>query len=1260
MKDNNSFKLTICKIRKLLHKYSIHDISKSFFVLSLWLPNIAGSVKLELLVGIFLSSKKSSYSFKNKILKYEQFYKFINRLIPLLPDFPIIEDYIPECDWGEIKFQINKTNYKIFYGNSVETQYDFLTLFIMLYKPFENEIQELTNNSPIKELEFCLRIQNDIIEDIENKLNKESKDDIKLGYLEIPLEEFWDEACKFYEEYDLKKYPSQFLNKYTERIGHYKLTYCKDDFINLAHSGKLITNLFVKYNNKFYPLLPRDYFGRIFDYWGSKLKKTFETLDSNNTKFKQKLGIQIYDYVNKRIKNKVFCILSVSNKLQEKPYDLLFPLAFQSGDNIFFIYVLSPSISIEFTKKEIDSLKMKVKRANEIFSKSHIIFSYLDNHYIQFKTNRKDKKMIPQVFVLLPIISLELFALPFYKPLPFKLFFLEQFLSVIDEIDDIEDFQNFLEYMIENKRILLNPLTSLTDIYASYKDSHSVIIEGAISPDLLVLDPHWGSNFRYESLKRFWRDYPPVDFFDDPRTWVPNKETKSRTRLNARGFIGCAIYTKIGELNIFLTSPFEKMNYEQSLISNLILEALEDILSHNENIIKKHEFFQMNTRLEVLFFPDSMVIKKNEFKHLLHLHCSDKSWNADSGQVKKDLYAIRIVFNDKILFEEFVKTKDRHVEVELLVEILNHINNFCIDSKTNSIIMKINQQKGNLARYKLHQTRKFASFPDHVRPIVPKSENFKSARKRIAELINDTGIKKGTYKLDTAKEIINRIILTLLKEIDSEILKYNYEKSLKYLISNIDALIFTYEIKRESVTLDSKYDIDYKPEELLSKNFNDYIKGYKNYRFIIEKFIQLTPKSELNLDESRLKYLIAFVDWFQVFQFASDSIHYGLYPAKLIIRNDYIAEIEYKTDIKSYEIEFSKYIKKIELDSIRISKDKSLSIKLNKKHLTNLDQAFNNDMNFNLKNMLGILQILSFWQQYNLDSVEKTCYIYTKEEIIDVCKKNIHITKFEILKILDFLTIKSEKILYTIDKSEPHDTIPVWEYNKRPYRYTIKPLILINNKYYWGACSTKATLKAWDSSIISGKMPYDLESPSVKRIIRQYLVTSNDNLVIDTHHIISKYTSFAFKELELHKVKPKGMHPSSLGDYDVLAFIKEKNIILNVECKDNFNSYCMKDAKRLRDKIFGRTGYNDGHFRQIRIRTNYLKKNIKKVCQSLNWQIENTNLPLIITLYISNRFFWWMKYPPRQVDAEFIRVDLLDSYIKRLHRNTSSEKILNK
>jgi len=56
---------------------------------------------------------------------------------------------------------------------------------------------------------------------------------------------------------------------------------------------------------------------------------------------------------------------------------------------------------------------------------------------------------------------------------------------------------------------------------------------------------------------------------------------------------------------------------------------------------------------------------------------------------------------------------------------------------------------------------------------------------------------------------------------------------------------------------------------------------------------------------------------------------------------------------------------------------------------------------------------------------------------------------------------------------------------------------------------------------------------------------------------------------------------------------------LNIECKDILPAFCPKDAKRLREAIFGKDSKDEGHFRQINKRRDSLSLHLSGIAQAL-------------------------------------------------------------
>ncbi|MBI3583424.1 MAG: hypothetical protein HY096_05670 [Nitrospinae bacterium] len=808
---------------------------------------------------------------------------------------------------------------------------------------------------------------------------------------------------------------------------------------------------------------------------------------------------------------------------------------------------------------------------------------------------------------------------------------------------------SFLEYLDEYDERIKSPMIGTLDKFASFKDSYGILIEGALNYDLISLDPHWGTTMRYKTLSEFWKLYPEKNFFDHPRSWKVKKETGTRVRLEARGYFGSALYCKFGSVDIFLNAPFDKMSFEQAQLSNILMECLEDTISRNQALIEKHKFFQTYDQFQVLFSPFSLTYNNDTFKHLKHLVPSGRYWCGDYGLMKSSIYGIRIVFDDKSIAEAFMKVKDRSLEIELLLELLNQLNKIEPDPSIDSIRNSLELEKKGKPSFKMQIVKKEVAFPEFINPYKPEPSHFKRARKRIAELAKKCSLSEGYYELDDAKIKLNSLRNAVVKEINSEVEKFDFRRAIPYLLTRIDALSDKYERETFRIKGSLEHEVDYNREKDYANEHDKYITMHKNYRYLIEKFVQIEPQGTKSLDKESFQYLIALIDWLHVFYYSSDSLHYGIHPVGMRVHKGFLVEVVHDKNISTQEKEFAEEKAKLELGLIGNPDDRVSSPRPLDDFLNALDTAANQDLGFSFRHMANVLHVLTQWPAFMSNVEIKPFYSANTEEIEKACLQTINgICHEEIISIINFLTLRKEDVICILNQETPCNDLPTWEHNKRFSRYSIRPLIIINGKYCWGPYSTMKSGLIWSGNIADGTLPFDLQSPAIKRELRHEKKLIEDALVVKAYEIVKRFTIFVEKNCELHSRDPLSCHPANIGDYDILAFCPDKNVVLNIECKDISPVHCLKDAKRLRKMIFGKDGVDEGHFRQINKRREYLLSNLLSIATTLKWSLDAQRLPKIVTIYLTRLSYWWTRFPPKKVDAHFLRIDLLSKFIEDL------------
>jgi len=314
-----------------------------------------------------------------------------------------------------------------------------------------------------------------------------------------------------------------------------------------------------------------------------------------------------------------------------------------------------------------------------------------------------------------------------------------------------------------------------------------------------------------------------------------------------------------------------------------------------------------------------------------------------------------------------------------------------------------------------------------------------------------------------------------------------------------------------------------------------------------------------------------------------------------------------------------------------------------------LDKAFYEDFGFGFRNLVNVQRIMSLWTAYNQNIKESPYYFATTEELAKVCSETIKgFDSSEIEKILDFLTLKPEKLTDIEGYTYRADDLPTWEYKKRSTRYSIRPLIRINEKYYWGPHSTDRAGRVWAGIPNANRLPADINAPNACSILSDGHKDLEVSLLDKIREIVKRYSNNVEMNVYPHKLI-KGT--KDIGDCDVLALLKDKNILINIESKIIDPAYCLKDIKRVREKIFGRTK-TDGSFegrdlQKVERRGDCLKQKGLEIINKLNWGTPKEP-PKVVSIFCTQISFWWTKFPPVDAEVEFKEIRLLGDYIKSL------------
>ncbi|RPI14931.1 MAG: hypothetical protein EHM58_15345 [Ignavibacteriae bacterium] len=1254
MKFEEEYNNSLAQLKTFYFKYSAEDILYSLFTISLWIKNISGQVKLQLAYMVFSSINLQKFQKENKINTYEDFAKFTDELIKIFPNFYMLEDYFPEMDWGEIKYFHNKKIYKMFYGNNFDGIYEYLEAYNIIHCTIDDTYKKIIKRSPVEELEQVLEMQEYIIDVIKDNFIITEPLDIVPGYFEIPSEIFWENCVTFYKSLQNERLPNILISYFTLRIGDIPSDSLDlDVFLNDFHEDKNYRFMFIELGGTYFPILPRRYLSLIIEVWGEIFQKNKTEILGNEPTYSILINKRLSSYIKNRVPSKNFFeLVSPFDKNKHSPSESVYSCSFIVRNELFFIYIVNPSYGETEIVSNLKEVSEKIKNDKKILNQVPITVSILDSgrgKVIGFEPNdAQATSLTPKFMVLISRISFSLGTFDIPEELFGSVMLLEDFLGITDEIEDFEEFRDFLDFMYD-ERNGRHPLNTALDMYGAYKDSNSLIVTGAIEPTFISIESGWGSEYRYKKLKEFWSNYPSKNLFNHPRSYKVEDLGRGLIRLISRGIKNSLLFLKVNNTNIFINAPFIMMNMEEDRASDLLMQTLQDGLSMYKDSISSFQLFQHNELMHIFIFPYRISLINDNLKHLRHLNPGDNIYKMDYG-FPNGIPAIRIGYNYDKVMEMFKYSIDRRFEIEFICEVVEFASQIYNDNCKEAINL-IRKDTTNLPRFKINVFDKLAAFPEREEVVIPETYDFKVAKKVIAKTAMKNDVKPGKYSIGESKEILNKLKTDIVDHINIEIKKFNFKDSIGFLIAKTDAVNHKYEFRKLTYEESLKHEVDYSREEKYAENHSEYLKNSRNFRYLIEKFVQFSPNGSEILNRESLKVLLALVDWLHVIQIASDMIHYTVMPAGITVRNDFQVDVDYSDDIDSKEKDYGEEEAALELEIKGNPNDRADSTRDAISFLDKFDEVYINDLGFGLRNLSTCLAVLSHWAEYDKETKEAAYYKANFSKLYEITNKailNPVISKAEYKKIIDFLILKPEEILNIIGKTEPCPDLPIWEHNKRPMRYNLKPLIKINDEYFWGPYSTRKTQEIWIANTSNAMFPYDIQTENIKNLLDEERKNISKALNIRAEEIINRHTKFMRSNCEIHKTDKTNNYPTDLGDFDVLALLNDKRIILNVECKNHEPPFCLKDSRRLRDRLFGRNDKDKGDFAKVIRREEFLQENYKDALKSLKWPVYESEPYKIVTIFLIRRNYWWTIYPPFDTDVTFLRVDLLDEFVKNL------------
>ena len=1211
-------------------QYSAEDVLLALGVSDLWIPNISSQVKHHFALGVAVSMSPDQFLAAQKLDTYAAFSDFIGAVYKLLPGFPLLEDFVPEPDWGDIRVTSNGNYPTIFYGSNVERIPDFIAAFRIL---------RADQADALKDMEIAAALQDQVIAHVRPEIVG-SAQAISPGHTETPSEPYWLECREALRrawgaiQPDVGD-PSPDL---VLEQGNFKRPATWSSFGDAVMQGTSLPAMLTRVKGKLLPVSLRNATSVVIDFWAGR---DGESRSDESAPLNRRVGrFLIQRFAQDAVVSGPIRLVSRTGGLAKR-----LAAVFKTDKKFYLLAMLTP--------EELSTLGNLERQVQQLLATGDEWALVLEGRGQTMQFRRKDGSPPgPSDIEILAVLA-RVATSWMHLELPetsARVLSFPDFVSIFDSLKDPDEFDKFWAY-VDSYNSIMGPMIGVADQFASFRDSHAVLVDGAIEPTMISLDPHWGSNWRFKDLKRFW-SVAPAQFPDGELTWNPEEKSDGLQRLIAKGSPKLAWSTSVGActLQAILEVLAQDLDIHNGRLLELFVHCLIDTFTQRGALLKDAEIF--TCRHIVIYCRANQVALAAE---------EDPTTEANaklpllSGWILHDnpgspTVSLSVDVNLARLQSRMETTTDASFEVECITEAVIGLAKLLRSQVDSGVLAALIGTAARLPRFTLKRVERSVDVPDFAQPEIPQPEQYKIARRDLAIVLKQQGIEApGRYELAPAKKIIDAARDALRQKVHERIAELDRKSLLLFCIEQHDALTAEYRREVFRIKQSMNHEVSFDRSEAMADAYDRFTLTARNYRYLLECCLSSPSYGMAPALPLVVVQLVASIDWLFVLYGASDVLHNGIDVAGLQLDHSFVPEVFYSHDREEKERQFSIEVAQAKLGIDLVQEDEVNSAPNSGNEWGVLDSAFESDLGFSFTHLVQTLLVLSRWHEVGGDSELRFCYQASPAAIAGKLTELIEgLSEAEARRMVDFVTLDPTAVRRLLNKVVDESDVPVWEHTKRGNRYTIRPLIKIEDGLLaWGAAAANRASSIWSGSISEGYLPADFDWPRVKQKVRAIKKGLEKQLEVQAFKVCSRVATYVLQGIDFKYRFPQEQF-DDVGDFDVLAYWPDLNRWLSVECKYNQPPFCLKDARRLRERIFG-TDKARGQFGNIEKRRAFLLENYCKLRDLLGWPASPGGCEAtFLETYVSRGIYWWMRNPPYDVPSSFVRIDGLDEWLRTL------------
>lgn len=1214
-----TFLAQVRETRALLCQYDAADVALAIGVSELWPANAGSHVKHAFAWCVFLDTPLEDLGGR-RIESYADFQQFADALYAAWPHFPTLEDFSPEADWGQTKVGLGGRFVPVFYGSSIERVPDFIEAFRITYADVPDALAQM---------DLVVALQALILEAIPH-LVQSPVVDAEHGHVELPPEDFWLSCTDVLRNIDQQSaaWRQRAGSSLDGEVGGYKAPLTWDSFGNAAITGDAVPFLGVNVAGAWYPMAVRGAPGTVIDRWAKK------NAPGVSPEMHRRLGQFVFERFGSTLPGPVILVLG-----SEVCRELLISSVTSAPTGVYLICACHHELLDEQSVVAARVLAKARKAKN-------IRFKIVGGPEVLLSKDGVNGPSADELHIILaPTLAATSAGLLNIPDDPLRLLPLADLITIFDSLKKLEDLQRYWAFC-DRQRSALTPFSRApAELFAAFKDTDEVLVEGAVEPTMISLDPSWGTSWRFKALAEFWSRAPRV-FPDRTSAWRLSEGTEGVIEMNSRGRKIIAYSTLVGDCTVqALLEIKDNLDLEDGRMVDLFIQILADSSFRCRGLLAATPLFQLG---HVLF-----VCERSASSTIIGDDEAEPGATKNAGPVvtaaKGSFGSAAVIHLDvdvRAVLAGLTDATDGSFEVQCLAETIRKSHNALGIALPEGLEGAVLASAGDLARYTLRVATRRVDVPNHPSVVIPRMSDYKLARKQLAEVIRELGLAPGRYALSEAKEKIDLASAQFRARIEGRLAQLDRLQLIRACIEQHDALLATERGQIERARQSLSHEVEYDRVDAVDEARKQYGDLARHYRYLLEKAVSSQASGPGEVTPDVLRELVGKVDWLMSLAGASDVLHNGVGIAGVAISDSFIPEVFYSDGSNDREIRFAREYAKTRLGLDENRKDVVEGESVALLESAEFNNAFETDLGFNLSDLFTSISVLAQAQQRGFAKELSLSYGASPNKLAEKLAseiKDLGPEKAE--RIVAFLTLSETGLLRLAGRDVQEEEVPYWEHRKRVHRYAIRPLVLVGDELRWGAEAASRCMFNWMSSVRDGYLPADFGWPNIETAVRQVKASIEKRLEFRGEEIFRRHTPFVARGIDFYrKFRVEGFE--DVGDFDVLAYWPDHNLLVAVECKYNQPAYTMKDGRRIRDRIFGRKEDDKGQIGKVLHRGSFLKRHRTRMLELLGWPKPAIVPERYVELYVSRDIYYWMVHPPYPVPTHFVRIATLDFWLK--------------